>query len=107
MRVHQVRAGAIVLKLQLMLHRNSKIFPAQPTDEFHSSVRAHLESELEGLDPAALLTVKKLIRAGISEKNNPDAANLRESYAQAERFASGIPIERFMKIANKEIKHKL
>ena len=81
--------------------------------------------ELSGLDPAALLTVKKLIRAGLNERNNRDAVNLRESYgelplvcfermdlfnvwtAQAARFASGVPLERFGQIARKEIKHKL
>ena len=66
-----------------------------------------LLSELQGLDPTALLVVKKLLKAGLADKNDPDAVNLRESYAQAERFASGIPGERFRKIAAKEIKHKL
>ena len=48
-----------------------------------------------------------MIQFGINEKNSKDAANLRESYAQAERFASGEPAERFGKIARKEIRHKL
>lgn len=86
---------------------SSKILPAQSVEEFHSSVRTLVLSELAGLDPVALLTVKKLIRAGLADKNDPDAVNLRESYAQAERFASGIPAERFMKIATKQIRHKL
>ncbi|KIM87001.1 hypothetical protein PILCRDRAFT_4240 [Piloderma croceum F 1598] len=85
----------------------NKIFPQQPVASFHSTVREYLLSELEGLDPVALLTVKKLIRTGLRDKNDPDAVNLRESYAQAERFASSIPAKRFTKIASKEIKHKL
>ena len=32
---------------------------------------------------------------------------VRESYAQAQRFETGIPSERFGKIARKELKHKL
>lgn len=64
-------------------------------------------SELDGLDASAVLTVKKLLATAEAEANNPDAANLRESFAQAERMASGIPAERFSKIAKKEIKHKL
>lgn len=64
-------------------------------------------SELAGLDPAALLVVKQLIKMGLKDKNDPDAVNLRESYAQAERFASGKPGERFRKLAVKEIRHKL
>jgi peroxisomal 3,2-trans-enoyl-CoA isomerase len=51
--------------------------------------------------------MKRLIKAGLHEKNNPDAVNLRESYQQADRFASGIPDERFGKISRKELRHKL
>ncbi|PBK96804.1 ClpP/crotonase [Armillaria gallica] len=85
----------------------NKIFPSSPADKFHAAVRRHLQSELEGLDPTALLSIKKLLRAGLDERNNPDAVNLRESYAQSERFASGIPAERFGQIARREIRHKL
>ncbi|KAF4610094.1 hypothetical protein D9613_010629 [Agrocybe pediades] len=85
----------------------NKIFPQQEAESFHGEVRKLLLSELEGLDPSALLVMRGLIRRGLHEKNDPDAVNLRESYAQAERFASGIPAVQFMRIANKEIKHKL
>ncbi|EGN93230.1 hypothetical protein SERLA73DRAFT_64232 [Serpula lacrymans var. lacrymans S7.3] len=83
------------------------IFPDQSTESFHTAVRAHLLSELEGLDTAAVLTVKLLIKAGLREKNDPNSVNLRESYAQAERFSSGIPQVRFGKIKRKEVRHKL
>lgn len=63
----------------------------------------------------------------MKDKNDPDAVNMRESYgssqaipllsymlraeqrnaAQAARFASGIPGQRFAKLASKEIRHKL
>lgn len=86
---------------------DSKIFPSQTTESFHDAVRTHLLSELDGLDPTAVLTVKKLLANAEAEANDPDAANLRESFAQAARMASGIPAERFAKIARKEIKHKL
>jgi len=85
----------------------NQIFPQQTCEEFHQAVRALLLKELEGLDPAAVLSVRKLIRAGLHEKNNPDAANMRESYAQAERFASGVPAVQFGRIARREIRHKL
>ena len=86
---------------------NSKIFPQQDYKSFHAAVRACVLEQLEGLDPVAVLKSKELIQFGINEKNSKDAANLRESYAQAERFATGKPAERFGKIARKEIKHKL
>lgn len=63
--------------------------------------------QLEGLDPTSMLMSKQLIQYGINEKNSKDATNLRESYAQAQRFTSGVPAERFSKIARKELKHKL
>ncbi|KIJ69453.1 hypothetical protein HYDPIDRAFT_172848 [Hydnomerulius pinastri MD-312] len=85
----------------------NKIFPSQPTESFHAAVREHLLSELDGLDQSSVLTIKSLLKAGLSEKNNPDAVNLRESYAQAQKFATGIPSIRFGMIARKEIKHKL
>jgi peroxisomal 3,2-trans-enoyl-CoA isomerase len=62
---------------------------------------------MDGMEPTALLLTKELIRAGLADKNDPDMVNLRESYKQAERFVSGIPTQRFGKIARKEIKHKL
>jgi len=85
----------------------NKIFPSQTTSSFHATVRMHLLDEMRDLDPTALLVVKGLIKRGLYEKNDPDAVNLRESYAQAERFASGIPRKQFTRIANKEVKHKL
>jgi Delta3-Delta2-enoyl-CoA isomerase len=51
--------------------------------------------------------VKQLMKAGLSECNDMDAVNMRESYAQAERIGSGIPGTRFAKVASKELKHKL
>ncbi|KAJ7046732.1 ClpP/crotonase-like domain-containing protein [Mycena alexandri] len=85
----------------------NKILPLQSWESFHAAVRAIVAEDLRGLDPAALLSVKRLIRTGLTEKNNPDAANLRESYAQAERFSSGIPSRQFKRIATRQIKHKL
>ncbi|KAI0361985.1 ClpP/crotonase [Trametes cingulata] len=85
----------------------NRIFPEQSVPEFQAAVRKLVLAELEGLDPTALLGVKRLIKAGLNDQHNFDAVNLRESYAQAERFASGIPGERFAKIARKELKHKL
>ncbi|KAI6039032.1 ClpP/crotonase-like domain-containing protein [Pisolithus marmoratus] len=85
----------------------NKIFPAESTESFHVAVRRHLHAQLEALDPTSVLTVKHLIKVGLAEKNNPDALNLRESYAQAERFRSGVPSIRFGMLARKEIRHKL
>ncbi|KAI0326568.1 ClpP/crotonase [Cubamyces sp. BRFM 1775] len=83
------------------------ILPEQPVPEFHSAVRGLVLAELEGLDPAALLEIKRLIRAGLNDQHDFDIVNLRESYALAERFASGVPIERLGRVARKELKHKL
>jgi peroxisomal 3,2-trans-enoyl-CoA isomerase len=47
---------------------------------FHKEVRQLLKAELEGLNPTAVLTAKKLIKAGMNDKNDFDAVNLRETY---------------------------
>lgn len=83
------------------------MFPHTSVEKFHLTIREHLLGEMDELVPDAVLTIKKLLRAGLREKNDPDAVNIRESYAQAERFSTGTPHERFGKIARKEIKHKL
>ena len=85
----------------------SKIFPSQSVGSFHAAVRQHVKNELENLVPEAVLKVKQLIKEGLNEQNNYDATNLRESYAQAERLATGVPTERFDRIAANELKHKL
>ncbi|KAJ8495260.1 hypothetical protein ONZ51_g1812 [Trametes cubensis] len=85
----------------------NEILPEQPVPEFHNAVRRIVLAELEGLDPAALLGIKRLIKAGLNDQNDFDAVNLRETYALAERFASGVPADRLGKVARKELKHKL
>jgi len=85
----------------------NKVFPDQSVDSFHAAVREQILNDLDNLDPTALLKVKELIKAGLTEQNIPEATNMRESYAQAERFASGTPIMKFVQLARKEIKHKL
>lgn len=103
----QVCLSLFTLAAREMILLNSKIYPSQPTESFHAAVREHLLGELDSLDHSSVLTIKALLKAGLSEKNDPDAVNLRESYAQAERFVTGIPTRRFGMIARKEIKHKL
>lgn len=58
----------------------SQIFPDQSVESFHAAIRRQILDELQGLDPVALLEVKRLIRLGLKDKNDPDAVNLRESF---------------------------
>ncbi len=81
--IHQVRPALSCLYTALTLNwalPHSKIFPQQSVESFHKEVRQLLKAELEGLDPTAILTTKKLIKAGMNDKNDFDAINLRESY---------------------------
>lgn len=71
------------------------------------AVRKHLLEQLSGLEPSSVLGVKKLLKAGLKEQNDPDAANIRESFEQAKQLHTGIPADRFARIARKEIRHKL
>jgi len=86
---------------------HSEIFPESPVEEFHKGVRQRVAAELDGLVPEAVLKTKQLLRFGLKEKNDMDSVLLREGYAQAERFVTGVPAERFAKIARREIRHKL
>jgi len=85
----------------------NQIFDVPTVEEFHAAVRAHLLEQLDGLDPAAVLKTKELIQFALNEQSSKDGANMRESYAQSARFATGLPSERFGKLARKEIKHRL
>ncbi|CAE6525466.1 unnamed protein product [Rhizoctonia solani] len=92
------------------LERNgfvNRIFSAEDPSSFHQLVREYLLDRLDGLDPAALLSTKRMLQAAVHEKNDPRAVNFRESFAQAERFAGGVPAHRFGQLARKEIKHRL
>lgn len=86
---------------------HSEVFPETPVDEFHQSVKRRVSTDLDGLVAEAVLKTKQLLRLGLKEKNDVDSTLLREGYAQAERLTSGVPLERFTKIARKEIRHKL
>lgn len=70
-------------------------------------MRTYLLTTLEPLDLDALLITKRLIKDGLSEKNNPDAAAMRETSENAVRAASGVVAKRFAEIASGERKHKL
>jgi len=83
------------------------VFPESTVEEFHLNVRQRVAAELESLVVEAVLKTKQLLRLGLKEKNDMDSVLLREGYAQAERFASGVPAKRFAKISRKEIRLKL
>lgn len=85
----------------------NQIFAQQTPESFHVAVRKHLLEQLSGLEPSSVLGVKKLLKAGLKEQNDPDAANIRESFEQAKQLHTGIPADRFARIARKEIRHKL
>ena len=86
---------------------SSQIFDVPTVEEFHVAVRKHLVEQLDGLDPVAVLKTKELIQYALNEQSSKDGANMRESYEQSARFATGLPGERFGKIARREIKHRL
>ena len=85
----------------------SEIFPESPVEEFHKAVKRRVAAEIDDLVPEAVLKTKELLRLGMKEKNDMDSVLLREGYAQAERLVTGVPVERFAKIARREIRHKL
>jgi hypothetical protein len=61
---------------------NSQIFPAQSAESLHAAVRKHLLTELHGLDPSAVMEVRRLLHAAIKDQNDPDAILMRETYGR-------------------------
>ena len=106
MRVLQVRDRPLSPPC-FSLSTHSEIFPQSSVEEFHKSVSQRVVAELDGLVADAVLKTKQLLRLGLKEKNDMDSVLLREGYAQAERFVTRVPAERFGKIARREIRHKL
>lgn len=79
--------SAVKMHSECLAHLlHSQVFPSQSVTSFHGVIREHVLEELRGLDPVALLTVKRLIRAGLNDKNDPDAVNLRESYGKLNNY---------------------
>ena len=81
--------------------------PAEISVDLHQQVRSYILEQIEGLDLDSMLLTKKLVKAGIHEKNNPDAVSARESVANVGRAVSGIPSKRFAELASKKRRHKL
>lgn len=98
---------AALLPHDFSLFAHSEIFPETPVEEFHWNVKQRVSTDLDGLVAEAVLKTKQLLRFGLKERNDMDSVLLREGYAQAERMATGVPLDRFTKIARKEIRHKL
>lgn len=107
MRILQVRSQPLSPPFGSSLFAQSEIFPESTVEEFHTSVKQRVVAEIDGLVIEAVLKTKQLLQFGMREKNDMDSVLLREGYAQAERFASGVPAERFAKIVRKELRHKL
>jgi peroxisomal 3,2-trans-enoyl-CoA isomerase len=72
----------------------NKVFPQSSADVFIKSVLEYLRDTFEDLDTEACLITKNLIKASLPDG---DAANIRELFAGADRFASGKPQIEFAK----------
>jgi len=81
--------------------------PAEIAVDLHEQVRSYLLEQIEGQDLDAMLLTKKLVKAGIHEKNNPDAVSMRESVTNVGQAVNGVPSKRFAELAGKNRRHKL
>ncbi|GBL48866.1 dodecenoyl-CoA isomerase [Candidozyma auris] len=75
------------------------------TDQFNEEVHKLVLSKFEGLYEPSIFANKALLRHNRDQLIN--SANARESIIGFNRWIEGIPQQRFVQIANKEIKHKL
>jgi len=82
----------------------NKVFPATDQASFINDVVTYLQEKYSTLDSDSVLITKKLINATLPD---PSGANIREVFAGVERFETGKPIEKFARLANKTLRHKL
>lgn len=86
----------------------NKIFEVTPagSERFLEQVLEEVEERLgDHLNGDSMLQVKALMRR--PEREIMGSQNVAEVMAGLERFASGVPLEEFQKIASGEKKHKL
>lgn len=75
------------------------------TEQFNEEVHKLIVLKFEGLYEPSIFANKKLLRNNRDQLIN--SANAKESIMGFNRWIEGIPQQRFVQIANKEIKHKL
>ncbi|KAL8279210.1 hypothetical protein RQP46_008466 [Phenoliferia psychrophenolica] len=80
------------------------LFPQSSDTVFMRSVVTYLHEQFADNDHDAMLVTKRLIKATLPD---PDPSNIREVFAGAERFVTGVPQAEFAKMAAKTKRHKL
>lgn len=75
------------------------------TEEFNAKVLNDVQTKLEGLYEPSIFANKQLLKANRDQLIN--SANSKELIIGFNRWIEGIPQQRFVQIANKQIKHKM
>lgn len=75
------------------------------TEEFNAKVLNDVQTKLEGLYEPSIFANKQLLKANRDQLIN--SANSKELIIGFNRWIEGIPQQRFMQIANRQIKHKM
>ena len=75
------------------------------TEEFNAKVLNEVKAKLEGLYEPSIFANKQLLKANRDQLIN--SASSKELIIGFNRWIQGIPQQRFVQIANKEIKHKM
>lgn len=75
------------------------------TDQFNETVYNEIVSKFEGLYEPSIFANKQLLKSNRDLLIN--SANSKELIVGFNRWIQGVPQQRFMQIANKEIKHKM
>lgn len=75
------------------------------TEDFNKAVLDELLTAAEGLHPGSIFQIKNLLKANF--RQIVSYTNARESYDGLANWTSGVPKERFRKLASGELKHKM
>ena len=71
----------------------SQIFPAEDTSSFHRMAREYLLDRLDGLDPAALLSTKRMIQVRFESCDSMPILDLTQSFL-TDAFAVNISLSK-------------
>ncbi|CCG81006.1 Putative uncharacterized protein [Taphrina deformans PYCC 5710] len=76
-----------------------------PRERFQETVVAHIKHVMEDKNVESMKIAKRHVVDGYRDR--VESANVREVYDATDRFSRGIPQEQFLRLANKEKRHKL
>lgn len=105
---HGLAARALLMSERITckeLERSGFVSRVFPREGFAAAVVRQMEAVMEDKNVASMRIAKwHMVN---NYRDRVEAANVKEVYGAVDRFSQGIPQQQFLRLANKEKKHKL